>query len=75
MIATGFNPVMGVEVSDKATVVQEEPKTQPAPIEVTTDVNMVNASLQKKESLPADLKSARQLAREVAFEQRAHRVP
>jgi cell division protein FtsZ len=81
VIATGFNPGEVLGVSDKP-VVQPEMRPQVSqPSEVTTDVslaNVVNASLQKKESLPPDLKSARQLAREIGkrfFETEEYDIP
>jgi cell division protein FtsZ len=86
VIATGFNPAVNAEITDKMTVgvpteSSNESRNVPAPAEVTPDVsmaNVVNASIQKKESLPPDLKSARQLAREIGkrfFETEEYDIP
>jgi len=77
VIATGFNPVVTAEVAEKKAVPAEAPTTnvsQPSP-----DSNPVAPAVQRKEApISADLKSARQLAREIGkrfFETEEYDIP
>ncbi len=72
VIATGFNPVVQTELSEAPSKkVEPQPAAQPQaapeaamPIS-TASPNMVTPPLERKEPLSTDLKSARQLAREI----------
>ena len=72
VIATGFNPVVQTELSEAPAKKSEtqpvaQPQAQPEqamPIS-TASPNMVTPPLERKEPLSTDLKTARQLAREI----------
>jgi cell division protein FtsZ len=83
VIATGFNPVteaFAIEEDSVAKAVQQT-ATEPAMVqvqEVRAEANHVNPAAPKKEPLTEDLKSARQLAREIGkrfFETEEYDIP
>jgi len=83
VIATGFNPVVGDEVTDTIAPVKIEAPPVEAPTmnlqEPSPNANMVAPAVQKREApISADLKSARQLAREIGkrfFESEEYDIP
>lgn len=81
VIATGFNPVVQTEIAEPVAIAAEPVKAQ-AEVNVTEpspDANLVAPAVQKREApMPADLKSARQLAREIGkrfFETEEYDIP
>ena len=83
VIATGFNPVVGDEVTDTIAPVKVEAPPVEAPTmnlqEPSPNANLVPPAVQKREApISADLKSARQLAREIGkrfFESEEYDIP
>jgi len=80
VIATGFNPVVQSELSDSLTKVEAPKETAPVvSAEPSPSANLVAPPVQKREApLSADLKSARQLAREIGkrfFETEEYDIP
>ena len=81
MIATGFNPVVQQEALDSITKPVEMPKEAAQVIlqEPSPEANLVAPAVQKREApMSADLKSARQLAREIGkrfFETEEYDIP
>lgn len=87
VIATGFNPVVQLAVSEESTSVQapipaaslepQVPVVQTAAEEPASQ-NIVNPAAQKKEPATGDIKSARQIAREIGrrfFETEEYDIP
>lgn len=80
VIATGFNPVVQEPVSETTQKV-EAPLQAPSVTlsEPSADANLVGATVEKREApMSADLKSARQLAREIGkrfFETEEYDIP
>jgi len=81
VIATGFNPVAPMEVAESVPVVKETPVQAPEMQlqQPSADANLVAPAVQKREApISADLKSARQLAREIGkrfFESEEYDIP
>lgn len=81
VIATGFNPVIQEKVEEMMS--RPTPHAEPAAetvqeISVATGANVVPPPVQKKEPIAPDLKSARQLAREIGrkfFETEEYDIP
>ncbi len=77
VIATGFNPVVGKEAPVE---VERKPEVEAtvAPSMEMSPAQMQGAPVQRKENLSTDLKSARQLAREIGkrfFESEEYDIP
>jgi cell division protein FtsZ len=78
VIATGFNPVMPKEVSAE---VEKKPEFNEQPAIAASEISVVQSQgtpVQRKENLSTDLKSARQLAREIGkrfFESEEYDIP
>ena len=81
VIATGFNPVVQQEALESITKPVEVPKEAAQVIlqEPSPEANLVAPAVQKREApMSADLKSARQLAREIGkrfFETEEYDIP
>lgn len=81
VIATGFNPVIQDQIEEAMTKTspQPEPATEVVQeIAVGATANVVPPPVQKKETISTDLKSARQLAREIGrrfFETEEYDIP
>ncbi|MBY0371859.1 cell division protein FtsZ [bacterium] len=79
VIATGFNPVAAKDVSEVERKVETESTT--VQVQVAAEVPVAQnqaAPVQRKETLSTDLKSARQLAREIGkrfFESEEYDIP
>ncbi len=79
VIATGFNPVMPKE--DNSHAEKKAPVTVEAPAVATGELSVAQTSgtpVQRKENMNTDLKSARQLAREIGkrfFESEEYDIP
>lgn len=76
VIATGFNPVVQVEVG-LATSVEATKTDDSKPAETTINPNLVSA-VQKIDASPADVKTAKQIAREIGkrfFETEEYDIP
>jgi cell division protein FtsZ len=81
VIATGFNPVLQADLADAERPTSEPPRPSLPVTEVAdvpTSQNMVANPVQRKEPVNPDLKSARQLAREIGkrfFESEEYDIP
>ncbi len=81
VIATGFNPVIQAENAHTHTKVEppdQETATVEMPLEAPATGNVVRTAVQRKEPRSAELKSARQLAREIGkrfFETEEYDIP
>ena len=81
VIATGFNPVIQEQVVEGAGRVAPRPEAlavTPPDAQVAPTANVVSQQLQRKEAVSPDLKSARQLAREIGkrfFEAEEYDIP
>lgn len=85
VIATGFNPVLQEEIADpnrrvepKSTVEAPDPTVMELNEETTVQPNASSTREEKQEEIPTDLKSARQLAKEIGkrfFESEEYDIP
>ena len=82
VIATGFNPVVQDELSESKPEKPRQTETESITVETQGDVNVkptvASPAIEEKENLPTDLKSARQLAREIGkrfFESEEYDIP